>query len=163
MLALLVVVASATQATTPSPIEGRYWTADRGGIIEMLTCDDRLEGRILWRAEPLLDAKNPDEKLRGRSMIGVTFLSGFRYDPSRDRWHDGTVYSADNGRTYRGRVWLEDEGRTMKMRGFVGVSLLGRTATFARVAPGETVPADLGRATGGGESAGPVACSDRGS
>lgn len=131
----LLVSANAT-----SSIEGLYWTEDKEGIIELYHQGDELRGRIRWRATPLLDEKNPDANLRGRSMLGVTFLTGFAQE--QQEWRGGRVYSADNGRTYRGTIWLEEEGQVLKMRGYIGIALLGRTASFRRLANDETIPED---------------------
>ncbi|MEM9533543.1 MAG: DUF2147 domain-containing protein [Pseudomonadota bacterium] len=135
---LLLVLYLPLAASAGHAIEGRYWTEDRNGMIEMYRAGDQLSGRIVWRSSPLLDRNNPDPSLRGRSMVGVTFLTGFTKKGSK--WEGGEVYSADNGRTYRGKLWLEDDGLTLKMRGFVGVSLFGRTASFSRVAANEPMP-----------------------
>lgn len=116
-------------ATEESDIFGRYWNPDRDGIVEIYSEGDAVHGRVIWSATPLIDEKNRDKTLRGRDMLGVPFLTGFRFD-GEARWTGGRVYAPDNGRTYRGRLWLE--GGDLKMRGFVGVSALGRTATFQR-------------------------------
>ncbi len=125
-------------ASASTPIEGLYWTDDREGIIELYRQGDELRGRIRWRASPSLDHKNPDPALRQRSMVGVTFLTGFTQ--ARDQWRGGSVYAADNGRTYQGKLWLEEGGEVLKMRGYIGISLLGRTASFTRLADGESIP-----------------------
>ncbi|MEM9385771.1 MAG: DUF2147 domain-containing protein [Pseudomonadota bacterium] len=67
----------------------------------------------------------------------MPFLSGFRFD-GQSRWIGGRVYAPDNGRTYRGKLWLREGD--LKMRGFVGVSLLGRTATLPRYPANAPLP-----------------------
>lgn len=138
LITLFLSFALGQNVHATASIEGRYWTDDRKGIIEMYLEGEEIKGRILWRSSPLLDSKNPDPGLRGRSMIGVTFLTGFT--EKGDAWKGGRVYSPDNGRTYRGKLWLEDDGQILKMRGFIGVSLLGRTASFTRLTASESVP-----------------------
>jgi len=137
-LTLLSYPLIAPVALAADSVEGRYWTEDRNGVIEMYLESDEMKGRILWRSEPLLDENNPNPSLRGRSMVGVTFLSGFEYKDGQ--WRGGEVYSADNGRNYTGKLWLEDEGQTLKMRGFLGISLLGRTASFQRLTRDDSIP-----------------------
>lgn len=135
---LLASALATLQAVSSSPIEGRYWTEDKSGIIELYRNGEEVSGRVLWRSKPLKDEQNPDPELRGRSMVGVTFLTGFTQ--AENEWRGGTVYSADNGRTYRGKLWLENDGQTLKMRGFLGISLLGRTATFERLDANDIIP-----------------------
>lgn len=137
---LLLSMFVSLESRAEPPIEGRYWTEDKKGIVELYRAGSELRGRVLWRAEPLLDENNPDPNLRGRSMIGATFLSGFTQADSS--WQHGSVYSADNGRTYRGKLWLEDNGQVLKMRGYVGLSLFGRTASFQRLSLNESVPTE---------------------
>ena len=135
---LLLTLFSVPDARASAPIEGRYWTEDKKGIIELYRSGGAVHGRILWRSQALRDENNPDPALRDRSLIGITFLNDF--SPAHGQWRGGTVYSADNGRTYRGRLWLEQGGQVLKMRGFLGVSLFGRTATFLRLSADDTVP-----------------------
>ncbi|MEO1451850.1 MAG: DUF2147 domain-containing protein, partial [Bacteroidota bacterium] len=89
--------------------------------------------RIIWRKENRKDIHNPDETKRNRLIVGIQFLAGFIFDSDEETWANGTVYSIDNGNTYQGKIWLEDDGETLKMRGYIGFSLLGRTATLKRV------------------------------
>lgn len=120
---------SAQQAA--DDILGQYWTEKREGKIEIFQQGDKYFGKIAWRKEARKDTENPDESLRNRNVIGIIFLQDFVFD-GKDEWEDGTVYSIDNGGTYSGRIWLEDDGETLKMRGYMGISLLGRTATLKR-------------------------------
>ncbi|MEL6835158.1 MAG: DUF2147 domain-containing protein [Bacteroidota bacterium] len=120
---------SAQQAA--DDILGQYWTEKREGKIEIFKQGDKYFGKIAWRKEARKDTENPDESLRNRNVIGIIFLQDFVFD-GKDEWEDGTVYSIDNGGTYSGRIWLEDDGETLKMRGYMGISLLGRTATLKR-------------------------------
>ena len=111
---------------------GEYWTESKEGKIAIYKCSNQYCGKIIWRKEVIKDAKNPDPKLRSKSVVGLEFMKGFEYDEKKKQWIDGTVYSIDNGNTYSGKMWLEDKGKTLKMRGFIGISLIGRTATFTR-------------------------------
>ena len=69
--------------------------------------------------------------MRDREVVGIVFLKDFTFN-GKDEWEGGRVYSPDNGKTYKGKLWMED-ANTLKMRGFIGVSLIGRTETFYRV------------------------------
>lgn len=137
---LLLIISFPAMAAQPEDIIGRYWSENQMGVIEIYADQGVYNGRIVWRLEPMLDENNPDPALRGRSIVGIQFMEGFQYDPSNDQWRGGDVYAPDNGSTYSGKMWLENEGQTLKMRGFIGISLFGRTAEFQRLAPDETVP-----------------------
>ncbi len=63
--------------------------------------------------------------------FGVTGLKGLEYAGDNE-WEDGTIYSPDNGKTYSARATLTDEN-TLEARGYLGISLLGRSQTWQRV------------------------------
>ncbi|MEL6253441.1 MAG: DUF2147 domain-containing protein [Bacteroidota bacterium] len=120
--------------TSPSDaIIGEYWAEDKKGKIAVFKCGDKYCGRIIWREEDRKDTENPDETKRSRNVVGAQFLNNFAYDADEEIWDGGTVYSIDDGNTYKGKIWLEDNGATLKMRGFIGFSLIGKTASFKRV------------------------------
>ncbi len=106
---------------------------ERTGKIEIYKCAESYCGKIIWREDARKDIKNPGKNLQSRSVIGLSFLQNFVYDKSRNQWIEGTVYSIDNGSTYSGKLWLEEDGKVLKMRGYIGISLFGRTATLERV------------------------------
>jgi len=81
--------------------------------------------------ETRLDLNNPDEALRSRPLLHVEILKDFEYR-GENRWGGGTIYDPDNGKTYRCQITLKN-ANTIKVRGYVGVSLLGRTEYWRRV------------------------------
>ena len=77
-----------------------------------------------------VDDKNPDPELRSRELIGLELFTGFRFDGD-DRWVDGTIYDPNSGKTYRCIITIRDRN-TLRVRGYIGFSLLGRTETWTR-------------------------------
>ena len=67
--------------------------------------------------------------------MGLVFMSGFSRK-SDVRWEDGTIYDPKTGNTYSGSMELEGP-ETIKVRGFVGISLMGRTDVWIRVRSSE--------------------------
>lgn len=114
-------------------IVGEYWTEDKTGKIAIYQCEDKYCGRIIWRKEARKDTKNPEPIKRDRNVVGIQFLEGFEFNQKESIWENGRVYSIDNGNTYQGNIWLEGNGKILKMRGYIGFSILGRTATLKRV------------------------------
>ena len=81
-----------------------------------------------------LDEHNPDRKKRGEPMCNHIMMGGFH--PSKDpdvTWDGGWIYDPDHGLTYSGKITLVDKD-TVKLRGFIGISLLGRTLVLHRQA-----------------------------
>ena len=78
---------------------------------------------------PRRDDNNPDPALRSRPMLGLNLLSNYRFDGKR--WQ-GDIYNPEGGGTYSSKLWV-DAGGDLRMRGYLGVPLLGRTAVFKPV------------------------------
>ena len=79
------------------------------------------------------DVLNPDPSLRGRPIQGLKLIDGFQPDGS-NVWAGATIYNPEDGKTYTCKATLSKDGRTLKVRGYVGVPMLGRTQTWTRVA-----------------------------
>jgi uncharacterized protein (DUF2147 family) len=71
---------------------------------------------------------------KGQKLMGMQILSGLKpeRDASPPAWSGGEILDPDNGQTYRVRLELEDGGRTLKVRGYIGIALLGRTQRWQR-------------------------------
>ncbi len=135
-VALCLVAASAGMADAPPPIEGTWLSGDGDGWIEITRTGDGLSGVIKGSPNadddrPDRDEKNPDPALRARPLTGLELFSGFAYD-GEGRWTGGTIYDPNSGKTYRCIITWVDES-TLKVRGYVGFPILGRTETWTRV------------------------------
>ena len=115
-------------------VTGAWWFPDRSGQVEIYEKDGRLFGRVLsYRVPGQLDENNPDPKLRSRRFVGIDMIANFRFVSESGRWEGGTIYDPDSGRTYRGLLWIDHgDAGTLWARGFVGLSILGRTERFTR-------------------------------
>ena len=98
--------------------------------------EKRFLGRLAWlrqpdddKGRPNLDENNPDPALRRRPVLGLVIIH-VSYT-GRGSWK-GTVYDPDNGKTYGCNICLAGPD-TMKLRGYLGFSLFGRTETWKRV------------------------------
>jgi uncharacterized protein (DUF2147 family) len=117
-----------------SRILGNWLTESKDGIIQIsVTAAGTYEGRIVGGNHPgRLDEKNPDPALRGKPLRGAIILRDLHYDGG-GKWSGGTIYEPDSGRTYKCLVELMSAD-TLKMRGFIGFSLLGKSQTWTRYA-----------------------------
>ena len=129
---LLCLVPAPAPAGSADAILGVYLNDDRNAKIEIFKEGLKYFGKIIWHNVPRKDEHNPDPALRGRDVEGLVFLRDFKYDAGENEWTGGKVYAPDNGKTYSGYLWLEKG--LLKMRGYVGISLFGRTAVFTPVA-----------------------------
>ncbi|MGB7189357.1 MAG: DUF2147 domain-containing protein, partial [Acidobacteriaceae bacterium] len=108
------------------------WTNPTGSTIHIYRCGSRICADVVGisRSAPTrVDADNPDPALRGRSLCGLKIGSDFELvNPSRAR--DGRLYDPETGKTYTGS--MTREGDKLKLRGYVGIPLFGRTETWSR-------------------------------
>ena len=115
------------------------WANPSGSVIQIYRCGADLCAKIIAiraNAPGHVDANNPDPALRQRPLCNLTIGTGFR--PSGpDRAQDGRLYDPESGKTYTGT--MARDGNKLKLRGYVGIPLFGRTETWTR-AP-EPVPA----------------------
>jgi uncharacterized protein (DUF2147 family) len=88
--------------------------------------DERMPGR------PKIDRQNPDPRLRSRPLLGLALMEGFHYEGS-NTWR-GRIYNPEDGRTYKCKLSLDGKNR-LNVRGYLGISLLGRTQNWTRQAP----------------------------
>jgi len=68
--------------------------------------------------------------LKGQRIMGMVVIRNFH--PEGDDWVGGTVVDPENGKEYKGKMWAIGTDK-LGMRGFVGISLLGRSATWIRI------------------------------
>jgi uncharacterized protein (DUF2147 family) len=54
------------------------------------------------------------------------------WEENGDQWSGGKILDPDNGKTYKCYIAVEDGGQKLKVRGFIGFSLLGRTQYWLR-------------------------------
>lgn len=122
-----------------SDIAGRWLTQERDGWIRITPAGDSLEGSIAGAppgspSEREFDDRNPDPALRDRRLDGLVIMSGFEY-AGDGQWKNGTVYDPNSGKTYRCSLTLVD-ANTLEIRGYIGISLFGRSETWTRDDPG---------------------------
>ncbi len=133
----LLTMISLSHADEMPNIHGTWLSGDGSGDgwIDVTVTPAGLSGVIEGSANadegrPDTDEKNPDPALRNRPLIGLQLFEGFDY-AGNGRWTGGTIYDPNSGKTYRCIVTYVDHN-TLKVRGYIGVSLLGRTETWTR-------------------------------
>tara|TARA_Y100001954_G_C15605730_1_gene500289 strand:+ start:55 stop:501 length:447 start_codon:yes stop_codon:yes gene_type:complete len=98
----------------------------------------KYEGKIIWLKEPLrengevkLDDKNPNPKLRNQTILGLIIMKDLKFKKPYN-WHDGSIYDARSGKTYSLEINMPNIN-ILKLRGYIGVSLIGKTTVWKRV------------------------------
>ncbi|MHB1667953.1 DUF2147 domain-containing protein [Thiomonas sp.] len=71
--------------------------------------------------------------LKDQPMIGLTILTGLRQDAEHQHsFSGGEIVDPDSGKTYHCNARLVDDGAKLDVRGYIGISLFGRTQTWVR-------------------------------
>ncbi|MGF7218706.1 uncharacterized protein (DUF2147 family) [Spirosoma lacussanchae] len=137
----LLVTGGVTRHTQPpaDAVTGEWLSPRKDSRITIYRQGDLYQGRILWgTGTATTDQSNPDPSLRSRNLIGLVILNGFVYD-GRSTWENGTIYDPREGKTYSCKMTLTTPN-SLSIRGYVGVSLFGRTEVWSRVTPGRPNP-----------------------
>jgi uncharacterized protein (DUF2147 family) len=123
---------------------GIWTTADDRSRIEIFKKQDTYCGKVIWLKQPnfsaddkrgmggkpQVDRENPKPGLRSRPLVGLEIMSGLAY-AGKNQWHGGKVYDPESGKTYKCHMTLTATNR-LELRGFIGISLLGRTEVWTR-------------------------------
>ena len=132
LLLLAILTGSTPLKAQASPFLGD-WQVPSGSIVRIDPCSTDFCMRIMFlspTAPTKTDINNPDATLRGKSLCNLEI--GSRFHPS-DATHasGGTIYDPRSGNTYRGQMVVD--GDLLRLRGYVGFSLFGRTEIWHRV------------------------------
>ena len=142
LLAILVLtcsISSFRKIENPADaIVGTWLTAgDDNAKIEIFESNSKYYGKIVWLKNPIrdgikaLDVNNPDESKRKNPILGLQIISGFEYNAEDNIWEEGKIYDPQSGKTYSCNI--RKEGNKLKVRGYIGFSLLGRTEIWTKV------------------------------
>ncbi len=130
LLMLFFTMSIASAQTSPADaVLGTWLSADKDGKVQIYKQGNKYFGKLVWMKTPRKDTENPDAKLRSKDLQGVVLLNNFEYNGKT--WEDGTIYDPKNGKTYSCIIKKKD-ANTLDIRGYIGISLIGRTTTWTR-------------------------------
>ena len=136
--ALLACAASAfAQAALPT---GLWQTIDDKtgqpkALVQIVQdSDGTLTGKILTglgsNDDPNRRCTACTDSRKDQLMKGMTIINGMKSDG--DTWDGGQILDPENGKLYKCKMHLDDGGQKLVVRGYIGVSLLGRSQTWVR-------------------------------
>ena len=139
-----LIIAFASVTGFAASIEG-YWKSidDRTGeqlsIVEIRKgADGTFRGKILYRypvpgGVALTHCTKCPPPYTNQPIVGLEFFSGFKQDEKNPNLYvDGRVLEPKSGKIYKGKANLSADGKRLRLRGYVGVSALGRTQVWIR-------------------------------
>ena len=96
--------------------------------------DGTLTGKILTglgsNDDPNRRCTACTDSRKDQLMKGMTIINGMKADG--DTWDGGQILDPENGKLYKCKMHLDDGGQKLVVRGYIGVSLLGRSQTWIR-------------------------------
>jgi uncharacterized protein (DUF2147 family) len=108
-------------------------TGHESGRVEIWAQDGKLYGRVSFILDPTkrhaVCVKCTDDR-RDQPVMGMQIIRGMQ--PDGAHWDGGEILDPENGQTYRCSMRLSDDGRKLVVRGYVGLSLFGRSQTWIR-------------------------------
>jgi len=133
---LLLSLASFAQKLPADQITGVWQCEDYK--IEIFKVGNTYSAKLLWSKEMFeadgktsrKDVKNPNEKLRNRSVQGLTHITGLVYNDGE--YVDGKLYSVQDGNTYGLKGKLKGTN-DLETRGYKGIPLVGKSFKWKRV------------------------------
>jgi len=142
LIALLLVpnrapVEAATVGSTASPVGPWKTVDDATGKVKAIVVIREQDGKFYGTVERLFDPPVPHpvcrackDGMKDRPIVGLEVLWGFRQDGNQ--WSGGQALDPENGKVYRASLALEDGGEKLKVRGYIGIPLFGRTQHWLR-------------------------------
>jgi len=139
VLAIVVLAAITVNAAEPSPV-GLWRTIDDQtgqpkGLVRIRAVDGQLEGKVEKAfpkpgEDPAPKCDKCDGARRNQPVLGMTILWGLTQQG--DEYQGGEILDPESGKIYRAKMKLIDGGKKLEVRGFIGISLLGRSQIWLR-------------------------------
>ena len=135
---LLLLVFLFMQTAFCQSVIGKWKTIDdetgvEKSIVEIYEVKGKLYGKVL----EIFEAKNRNRNCdlctgedKNKPILGFVIIRGLKKDG--DEYNNGRIIDPKNGKSYKCYITLEEKDK-LKVRGYIGISLLGRTQYWVRV------------------------------
>jgi len=124
LVALLVLLAS-TASAQQSAVMGTWLTASGKAQVRIAPCPDPKTGPICGIIVGLIEPRGPDgtvvapdvatdwrntdPALRGRKVLGMPLIWGFKKTSKPNEFEEGQIYNGENGKTYNANISLQPD------------------------------------------------------
>jgi len=124
-------------AAEPTPVGAWRTYDDHTGkarsIVRLYEDNGKLFGRIESSLDParagrICDRCKDDRK--NQRVVGMVIIRGLAKDG--EEYSGGEILDPDNGKIYRCKIRVIEGGAKLSVRGFIGISLIGRSQTWTR-------------------------------
>jgi uncharacterized protein (DUF2147 family) len=137
--AILFFCASVSWAQ--DPVLGQWHTIDdeTGEVKSLVTLSVAEDGSMVGIVTKVL-AADPgtglcdkcEGDMKDQPIEGMEFIWGFK-KIAEGEWEDGQLVDPETGDVYSGNITITDDPSKLDVRGYVGISLFGRSQTWNKV------------------------------
>ena len=132
--------------TQYSDISGKWKTIDdqtgfsRGDVLVTKNSDGTFSGKIIairpLPGKPLVSVcLKCKGDLKDAPFVGLRVISNFKQDPDKPlEYTNGRMLDPLSGNVYNGKARMSSNGKRLILRGYIGVSMLGRNQSWVRIA-----------------------------
>jgi uncharacterized protein (DUF2147 family) len=128
---------SAQNTNKADDIIGIWLSENKNGKVEIYKAGNKYYGKLIWGktmyeadgTTSKKDVKNSDVSLRTRKLKDLIILTDFVFEDNV--WTDGKIYDPQAGKLYSCTMKLK--ANTLNIRGYVGISLFGRSSAWTRI------------------------------
>ena len=140
---LLAVITGSLLSTAvfAASLNGSQWqnvdekTGEKKAIVQLNESGGQVSGKII----KVLNSKNAKAScdkctgsLKNKPIEGLQILTGMKADGD-NQWSNGKLVDPETGKIYSGKITLSDNAQSLKLRGYVGSPVFGRTQTWQRI------------------------------
>lgn len=135
---LIVLLVLCVQFSFSQSVIGRWKTVDdvsgkERGVVEIYEHNGKIYGKII----EIFDPRHKDKKCilcegedKNKPILGMNFIKGLKKDGTE--YSGGKILDPESGKLYKCYINLENKDK-LKVRGYIGISLFGRTQYWYRV------------------------------
>lgn len=140
-----VSIAFINVTTFATSIEG-YWksiddrTSEQLAIVEIRKVEDgTYSGKTVYiypsvrKGADVTHCVNCPPPYTNKPRLGLEFMTQIIQDPKDpNNYINGKLLDPATGKIYKGKAHLSSDGKRLKLRGYIGVSMLGRSIVWIR-------------------------------
>lgn len=110
-------------------------TGKTKSLVRITESNGEFKGKIEKLFRPADQEQNPkcgkcEDANKDQPIIGMTILTGMKKDG--DEYNGGHILDPNNGKVYKSKMSVIEDGKKLKLRGYIGMPMLGRTQVWLR-------------------------------
>lgn len=136
IIALLTIALISVTGFAQSVLGDWKTIDDNSGEAKSIVSIYERDGKIYGKVKEIFNEERRDAvciectgKDKNKPVLGLEIIKGLEKDG--DEYNEGTITDPENGKQYKCYIVLEEPNK-LKVRGYVGFSLLGRTQYWVR-------------------------------